>query len=208
MPSVCSTSFTCCRKKNFWILVVLPLKSAPRFRACQNPFFFSKSLFRISLKTVHARTSPEMLRQGLSYSGGFTATSCMFCYTSNLYKNSFFPTESSTSIIFQAKSCKNYWVCNRNPELVLFQQVTKATSCSTKNRSFAVTSFKIGHFLVTQDKTAAWRPKKLGNGGLHAAVLFQVTKKCPILKLVTPPIFVNICHFGTFPFLLQIKTST
>ena len=37
--------------------------------------------------------------QGLSYSGGFTATSCIFWYTSKCCKNRYFQTKSSTSII-------------------------------------------------------------------------------------------------------------
>ena len=55
-----------------------------------------------------------LLRQGLSYSGGFTAMSSNWC------KNSSFQTKSSTSTIFKVKTCKKYWVCSRNPDLVLF----------------------------------------------------------------------------------------
>ena len=77
-----------------------------------------------------------------------------------------------------------------------------ATLNSTKNRGSAVANFKIGHFLVMQGQTATWRPRFLGNEGLHAGFFYYATKKCFILKFVMAPIFVNICHFWTFPFLL------
>ena len=44
--TVCSTSCTCRREESFWILVVLPLKSAPRYRTCQNFI----SLFKITFE--------------------------------------------------------------------------------------------------------------------------------------------------------------
>ena len=40
-------------------------------------------------------------------------------------KTDFFKQKWSTSIIFQVKSCKKYWVCCRIPDLVLFQQVLR-----------------------------------------------------------------------------------
>ena len=44
-PSVCTTSFTCRREKSFWILVVLHLKSAPRYWTCWNLIYFFKITF-------------------------------------------------------------------------------------------------------------------------------------------------------------------
>ena len=117
------------------------------------------------------------------------------------YRIFFFLIFAETKQVYSKDSKITTTVFNKSAEIL-------SKSCSTKNRSFSVTNFKIGHFLVTQDKTAAWRPHKLGNEGLHVRVLSYATKKCPILKFATPPIFDNICHFRIFSLLLRKITST
>ena len=57
-----------------------------------------------------------------------------------------------------------------------------------------VNIFKIGYFLVAKDKTAAWRPHKLGNEGLHVRVLSYATKKYPILKFSTLKLLFLVLH--------------
>ena len=62
-PTVCSTSCTCRREKSFWILDVLPLKFAPRYRTRQNlMFIFFKITFE-KKSSVHPITQPNRIGQ-------------------------------------------------------------------------------------------------------------------------------------------------
>ena len=63
MQSVWSTSCTCRREKSLWILDVLPLKFAPRYRTRQNLMFI---FFKITFEkkpSVHPITQPNRIGQ-------------------------------------------------------------------------------------------------------------------------------------------------
>ena len=80
--------------------------------------------------------------QGLSYSGGFTATSCIFWHTSNWCKNWFSQTKSLTSIIFKVKTCKNSGFVVENQNWSYFNRWLRPPHVVLKNRGIGVTKTK------------------------------------------------------------------